>query len=178
MINEKNKNIFQCLLKDRVGDIFNSYFYKNHLDVFDYYLIYENKIIDNYYYKIFYEFISKDKIQNRFPNEKINNNIKYFTSKDNFNLEKTNTITMINDKEKITDNILSVLPNNETNETKLDIEIKVIKKSCCIRYKRKISNCCDKCKNFFKGCCPACIGGVFGFVLSILIIGLFLFLMG
>ena len=34
---------------------------------------------------------------------------------------------MINDKEKITDNILSVLPNNETNETKIEIEIKVIK---------------------------------------------------
>ena len=76
MINEKNKKYeIKCLLKDKVRDIIDSYFCKKHLDKYDYYLIYENKIMDNYYYKIFYEIISEDKIQNRFPNEKINNNI-------------------------------------------------------------------------------------------------------
>ena len=87
MINEKNKKYeIQCLLKDWVNVIIDSYFSKKHLDKYDYYLIYENKIMDNYYYKIFYEIISEDKIQNRFPNEEINNNIQYFTSKDNCNL--------------------------------------------------------------------------------------------
>ena len=126
-------------------------------------------------YKIFYEIISEDKIQNRFPNGNINNNNKNFNSTDK--LEKSNT-TINNDNEKIIDTVILVLPNNETNQTKLEIEIKVIKKSCCVRYKRKISNCCDKCKDFFKKCCPVVFGSILGFIVGILIIAFFFLLYG
>ena len=144
-IGEKNeKYSIQCLLQDKVRDKIDSFFkekgiYKYYYD--DYYLIYENKKIKNYYIKIFYELISKDKIQNLFYNKNINNTI-YITSSEN--LEKTNT-TIINGKEKINDIDISVFPNNEIDERKIEIEIKVMKKCCCVVCRRKISDCCYRC---------------------------------
>ena len=51
---------------------------------------------------------------------------------------------MTNFNEKTNDIFTFVPPNNETDERIIEIEIKVIKKSCCVRYKRKISYCCKK----------------------------------
>ena len=79
---------------------------------------------------IFYSIIPEDKIQNSITNEKINNNKDYFVSNDN--LEKTNKILNYT-KEKISDMTLKVFPNNETDERKIEIEIRVIKKSFCVR---------------------------------------------
>ena len=89
---------------------------------------------DNFYNKIFYAIIPEDKIQNSITNEKINNNKDYFVSNDN--LEKTNKILNYT-KEKISDMTLKVFPNNETDERKIEIEIRVIKKSFCVRLKNK-----------------------------------------
>ena len=89
---------------------------------------------DNFYNKIFYAIIPEDKIQNIITNEKINNNKDYLVSNDN--LEKTNKI-LNNTKEKISDMTLKVFPNNETDERKIEIEIRVIKKSFCVRLKNK-----------------------------------------
>lgn len=83
---------------------------------------------------IFYSIIPEDKIQNSITNEKINNNKDYFVSNDN--LEKTNKILNYT-KEKISDMTLKVFPNNETDERKIEIEIRVIKKSFCVRLKNK-----------------------------------------
>ncbi len=83
---------------------------------------------------IFYSIIPEDKIQNSITNEKINNNKDYFVSNDN--LEKTNKILNYT-KEKISDMALKVFPNNETDERKIEIEIRVIKKSFCVRLKNK-----------------------------------------
>ena len=126
LINEQNnKYKIQCLLGDKISSKIEPYFYKNHLNSEDYYLVYENKTIENYYYKLFYQIISEDKIKSSFDidNEQINNTIKSFTESDN--LEKTNT-TMINEKDKI-----KVLSNGKINEKKIEIEIKIIKKCCC-----------------------------------------------
>ena len=75
---------------------------------------------------------------------------------------------MTNEKEKIKDIVIPVLPNNKTDERKLEIEIKIIKKSCFNRYKRKISFCCNRLKSFFKECCKA----IFLVLLSIIVFGL------
>jgi len=140
LVNKKGKNTVQCLLKDRVKNIIDKYFEDKKTDITDYDLIYEKSIIKNYYYKIFYQIISEGKIQNRFLNEKINY---YKSDTSNDNLEKTDT-TMTLAKEKIIDNAIPVFQNNEANITKLEIEIKLILKSCCFRYKRRLSNCFNK----------------------------------
>ena len=158
-VNEKKIYTIQCLLGDRVDNKIEQYFIENHLDSEDYYLVYENKIFEDYYYKIFYEIIPEDKIQNSFQNENINNNtIKSFPSSETLN--ESNQIKFF-DKEKI-----MVLP--EINKRKIEIEINVILKSCSIRYKRKISKCCRIIKI-----------GLLYFIGSVFIfIGLFLFFGG
>ena len=113
-------------------------FNQNNFDSDYYYLVYENKRIEYFYFKKFYEIISEDKILNIYDNININNNIILYTSSDN--LDKTN-ISKICDKEKI-----MVLPINEKNERKIEIEIKIVKKCCCVRLQIKISNCCDDCR--------------------------------
>jgi len=68
-----------------------------------------------------------------------------------------------------------VLPINEKNNRKIEIEIKIILKSCSVRYKRKISKCCDK----FKDCVCFCtlkflsyiIGFAFGLFIVFIILG-------
>ena len=126
----------KCLLGDKINSIIEKYFDQNHLDSRDYNLYYENKIFDDYYSKIFYEIISEDKINNSLNNETDNGNtIKSLPLNDNLN--ESNQIKF-NDKEKIT-----ILP---VNERKIEIEIKVDRKRCCIIFKRQISDCCDKCK--------------------------------
>ena len=77
-------------------------------------------------------------------------------------------------KEKITDNAIPVFQNNEVNKRKLEIEIKVILKSCCFRYKRRLSNCCDKFKDFFKCFCKQLlyvVSLIIGSVLAFLFFG-------
>ena len=143
---------------DRVDNRIEQYFSENHLDSEDYYLIYENKILNNYFYKIFYEIIPEDKIQNSFQNENINNNtIKSFSSSETLN--ELNQIKS-NDKEKI-----MIHPINEINKRKIEIEINVILKSCSIRYKRKISKCWDNCK---KCCC--CVKSCIALPISLFIL--------
>jgi len=125
-------------LGDKINSIIEKYFDQNHLDSRDYNLYYENKILDDYYSKIFYEIISEDKINNSLNNETDNGNtIKSLPLNDNLN--ESNQIKF-NDKEKIT-----ILP---VNERKIEIEIKVDRKCCCIIFKREISDCdCyDKCE--------------------------------
>ena len=147
IINEKKESTsIQCLLKDRVSNKIHSYFSINQIDLNDYYLIYNNEkfdyfdyvnnemFYDNFYNKIFYAIIPEDKIQNSITNEKINNNKDYLVSNDN--LEKTNKILNYT-KEKISDMTLKVFPNNETDERKIEIEIRVIKKCLCVRLKNK-----------------------------------------
>ena len=147
---QKNKQKIQCLLGDFIGDKIKPYFGKNHFDSDYYYLIYKNKKIDSFYYEKFYEIITEDKIKDSLANINIYNNTKLFTSSDN--LEKTNTTT-INDKEKII-----VLPFNATNEEKIKIKLKIIKKCCCVRLKIKISKCCSNCCYYcsYKCRCKCC----------------------
>ena len=150
---------------DRVDNRIEQYFSENHLDSEDYYLVYENKIFEDYYYKIFYKIIPEDKIQNSFQNENINNNIlKSFPTSETLN--ESNQIKF-NDKEKII-----VLPLNEINKRKIEIEINVILKSCSIRYRRKISKCCYNCKDCFKECCFS-VSQIIAYILGLLI-GLFI----
>ena len=120
----------KCLLGDKINSIIEKYFDQNHLDSRNYNLYYENKILDNYFRKIFYEIISEDKINNSLNNETENGNtIKSLPS--NENLNESNKIKF-NVKEKIT-----VLP---VNERKIEIELKADRKCCCIIFKRKISD--------------------------------------
>ena len=107
------------------------------------------KKFENFYYKIFYEIIPEDKIQNSFINKKIYNDKNNYNSTDD--IGKTNENNK-NNNEKITDMTFSTLPTFETNGGKIEIEIRVIKKSCIVRYKRKISNCFSKCWDGFKKC--------------------------
>ena len=59
---------------------------------------------------------------------------------------------MFNLNEKINDIPISVFPSNKKTEEKLEIEIKVIKKCCCILYLRKICDCYDTFKNKYRYC--------------------------
>lgn len=129
---KKEKYIIQYLLQDRIQNKICSYFDKNHLYEYDYDLIYENKKLEDYFYTIFYEIISEEKIQNNFSNETKSTTL---ISND---LEKVNT-TNIKDNKVINDTIQN-LSNNEIDERKIEIEIKIIKKSCFSRYKVKICN--------------------------------------
>ena len=58
---------------------------------------------------------------------------------------------MVKEKEKINDITICTLPTNEATERNLEIEIRVIKRCCCIILKRKLPDCC-KCV-FQKICC-------------------------
>ena len=92
--------------------------------------------MEDYFYTIFYEIISEEKIQNNFSNEtKSTTIISSILSND---LDKVNTIS-IKDNKGINDTIQN-LSNNEADERKIEIEIKIIKKSCFSRYKVKICN--------------------------------------
>ena len=143
IVNKNNEKYpIQCFLKDKFSEKISLYFKEKKLDIEDYDLIYEKKNLENYDYKKFYEIISEDVFKNCFSNEKINNTINTFLSTDN--LEKTNT-AMTNEKEKIKDIVIPVHPKNKTDEKKLEVEIKIIKKSCFNRYKRKI---CSRLNNF------------------------------
>ena len=143
IVNKNNEKYpIQCFLKDKFSEKISLYFKENKLDIKDYYLFYEKKKLMYYDYKKFYEIISEDVFKNCFSNEKINNTINTFLSTDN--LEKTNT-AMTNEKEKIKDIVIPVHPKNKTDEKKLEVEIKIIKKSCFNRYKRKI---CSRLNNF------------------------------
>ena len=166
-VNEKNKKIsFKGSLHDRIIYYINAYCNNNNLDIDDFYLYYENKKFENYQYKIFYEIIfSSNKMLKFISDEKESNHIINFASSDNLN--KTNA-PIINDKEKIIDTIIPVLPKNEN---KIQIEIKVVLKCCivrCCRYiknkickickmckgcKIKCSLCCGKCKQGCSNCC-------------------------
>ena len=146
IVNEKNEKYrIQCLLKDTIEDKIDSYFQKYNLNRDDYDIFYENKIIINNDFTIFYEIISGN---NRFPNTKKNNNENCITI--NETLEDINS-TKINDKQ-IKDKVKSVLPNNEGDETKLEVEIQVIKKACFFLCDKRISKCCDRNKGCLKKC--------------------------
>ena len=57
-------------------------------------------------------------------------------------------------KKIIYNNPLSVYPNLKADDIKIEIEIKVIKKCCCTRFKSKMSDCCYTFDNFTnKKCC-------------------------
>ena len=76
------------------------------------------------YYKIFYELISEDKIQNYFTNKY---NIKdLFTPNDMMERSSTN-INNVN--ETNIDMPISISSSNESDNKKLEIEIRIIKKS-------------------------------------------------
>lgn len=161
IVNEKNEKYrIQCLLKDKIEDKIESYFQKYNLNRDDYDIFYENKIIKNNDFKIFYEIFSGNNIHNRFPNTKKNNNESSITI--NENLEEINS-TKINDMQ-IKDKVKSVLPNNEGYETKLEVEIQVIKKARFFLVDKKISKCCDRNKDCLKIC-----GIIFLGIISIII---------
>lgn len=121
----------------------------------DYYLVYENKRYDNYYSKKFCEIISEDKIQCNLINKNINNN-KLFSDSANYN----NTISiMVNNKEE------TMFPKNEKIEYKIEVEIKIVKKCCCVLCLKKMPYCCYK----FKDCLKkffACIGKIFAGIIG------------
>ena len=145
-LNEDNeKYTIPCLLQDKVSSNFESYFTQNELDKDYYHIYYENKKIEYYSHEIFYELISEDLIQNFFSGEKINNFKKSIVLNDNDDKVKTKT-KMVNDKEKIVDTTVSFFQSNETVERKLEIELRVIKKCCMIRFKIKSAKCCEPLK--------------------------------
>lgn len=151
-VNENKKStIIQCNLSDRV-DI---YFETNHQDKNDFDLFFEYKKLE--YYQIFFELISEDKIQNYFTNKY---NIKdLFTPNDMMERSSTN---INNANETTIDMPISVSPSNESDNKKLEIEIRIIKKKCCEGFKR----CCtNSCKNI--------ILFILGFICFIIIIVLF-----
>ena len=90
------------------------------------------------YFQIFYDYISEEKIQNCLTKEVKNDINNTFASSDN--IEKTDIENGIS-KKIICDNPLSAHHNYKIDDTKLEIEIRVIKKSFCDRFKRKIYNC-------------------------------------
>ena len=139
---KKSKYSIQCLLRDRVNDKIYQYFREKKLESIDYDLFYENKIFENYYHKTFYEIIPEDKIQNNTDNSQINETIQTFPTCENIN--ELNKIVFNNEKK------INVLPINEINKGKIEIEIKVKLKKCNVRYRRKLKNCCDKIRNCFK----------------------------
>lgn len=163
----KGKKIYtiQCLLGDRVNYIIVKYFNENRLNSEDYYLFYENKIFENYYDTKFYEIISEDKILNSFQNENINNNT-IITLPSNENLNETNF--KFNSNKKI-----MAIPINEINKRRIEIEIKIMLKSCWLRYKRKISRCGGSDFKNFLGCCCLCFLKAFCYTLGF-VIGLFI----
>ena len=167
--NNKNLSIIECKLNDWV-DI---YFTKNYLDKEDYDLYFENKKLENY--KIFYELLMEDKIQNYYINENLNNTKNNITATNEMN--KTNTNTTY-EKEKIFDIPLTVFPKNETENRKLEIEIKVILKCCIFRYKKKLLNCCEKFSGKCKRCTEGFVGVFLGIILGIIMIAVGLFVMG
>ena len=136
---QNNKYKTQCLLGDKIFDKIELCFDQNNLNKYYYYLVYENKIFEEFehYSEIFYEIFSEDKIKNRFNNDTINNNVKSLPLSDS--LVKVNQ-TINNDKEKII-----FLPMNKENERKIEIEFKIIKQCWCIRLKVKILDCHDSC---------------------------------
>jgi len=146
-VNKKNRQYYKCFLKDKISDYVNGYLYYNKIDINDCDLYYENKKFENYQYKIFYEILSKDKIQKAISGENIINHIKNFESSDNLN--KTNT-PIVNDKEKRVDTIIPVL---QTQEKKIKIRIKVVLKCCIVRCCRSICQSCKKCKREISCCC-------------------------
>lgn len=118
-VNENKKStIIQCLLSDRV-DIF---FEINHQDKNDFDLLFEYKKVE--YYKIFYELISEDKIQNYFTNK---NNTKDLLTP-NYMMEQSST-NINNVNETNIDMPISISSSNESDNKKLEIEIRIIKKS-------------------------------------------------
>ena len=146
-VNKKNRQYYKCFLKDKISDYVNGYLYYNKIDINDCDLYYENKKFENYQYKIFYEILSKDKIQKAISGENIINHIKNFESSDNLN--KTNT-PIVNDKEKRVDTIIPVL---QTQEKKIKIRIKVVLKCCIVRCCRSICQSCKKCRREISCCC-------------------------
>ena len=150
IVNKNNEKYpIQCFLKDKFSEKISLYFKENKLDIEDYYLIYENKKLKYYYYKIFYEIISEDIFKNSVTNEKINNTT--FLSSDN--LDKTYT-NMTNEKKKIKDTIIPVHPNNKVDERKFEIEIKIIIKSCFNRFKRRLKKLKPLCGDYYSfNCC-------------------------
>ena len=162
----KNKSLsIPCKLNDWV-DI---YFTKTNRVKYDYNLFYKGKNIVNY--KVFFELISEELIQDKLTKANIYNTENCFKTSDN--IKKTNE-TMINLNEKINGIPTSVFPSNKKNDEKLEIEIKVIKKCCCVIYKRKISNCCDKFKDKYKHC----LGYLAGFLLVIIVLALIFYVYG
>lgn len=134
----KKSTIIQCNLSDRV-DI---YFETNHQDKNDFDLLFECKKLE--YYKIFYELISEDKIQNYFTNENKNNTKDLFTP--NAMMEKS-SININNVNETNIDVPISISSSNESDNKKLEIEIRIIKKrikkSCGEGFRRCcINSCC------------------------------------
>ena len=111
-VSGKKMDSIQCLLRDRIYDKIKNYFIEKKLDSYDYDLFYENKIIVNYYSKIFYEIISEDKINNSLCNDNIDNNtIESFPTTDNLNDSNQKNFNI---KEK-----KIVLPINEKNNRKI-----------------------------------------------------------
>ena len=134
---------------DRIYEKIEPYFNERHFDTEDYYFVYENKEIEFFYITKFYEIISKDKIQNSIYNDEINNTMPTLPTIENLN--EADKIK-IYDKEK-----KMIPPNNESNKRKIEIEIKIIKKCCCVRYIRKISDCCYCfCRHMCENRCCNC----------------------
>ena len=142
----------------------NKYFTKYNLHSEDYNLFYENKQMDKY--TKLYENISEDKIQNCFTNGTENHN-NFFVSTENF--EKTD---MNINKKIIYNNPLSVYPNLKADDIKIEIEIKVIKKCCCTRFKRKMYYCCNTFDIYLNKKCYRILEKLF----SIIFLALVLFL--
>jgi len=159
----KKKYPIQCLLKDRINDKIDDYFDGKKLDSDDYDLFYENKKFERYHFKIFYEMISEDKIQKSFQIDNIDNiTVKSFPSCESIDEFTKNKFKV--DEKKI------AAPINEIIRRQIEINIKIIKKPCSIRYKRKLSNCRDCLYH----CCSDSLSHI-GDIISISISLLFMF---
>ena len=154
---------------DRIYEKIEPYFNERHFDTEDYYFVYENKEIEFFYITKFYEIISKDKIQNSIYNDEINNTMPTLPTIENLN--EADKIK-IYDKEK-----KMIPPNNESNKRKIEIEIKIIKKCCCARYIRKISDCCCNCfcrHIYGNRCCKIIYIALFIIIFLFFIVGAFI----
>jgi len=169
-VDEQNKKYkIQCLLGDSIYDKIKPYFNQRHFDTDDYYFVYENKKIEFFYIKKFYEIISEKKNQNSFYNDEINNTIPSLPTIENLN--ETDKIKIYDKEKKI------IPPINEPNKRKIEIEIKIIKKCCCVRYKRKISYCCCNCfcRHMCENrCCKIIYISLFIIIFLFLIVGTFI----
>ena len=130
--NEKTK--IPCLLSYKVDDVIECYCKENKLNKEDCYFFPKNGKYDFRYKKFSELVLDDDQILNKFPNERINNTDNFYNSSENF--AQTNQ-TIINIKEKMNYNSLSILQEKEkeTDVNQLEMEITVFKQCFCARHK-------------------------------------------